>query len=384
MAEDKRKLVVLSLKWYDVRIHQGLLEYARANRWDVVASPHMSQPLDIPEADGQIVMLGPNDQRRARLLEKSRLPAVDLGNYSPMDLPRVYPDNVMAGRLAAEEFLARGFTRFAVFSTQSHWYVEDRRKGFCLALGRQGFVAESWHLPQTDLHKGSFSTDGPIRKTIEKWLAESEKPIAVYTIEDEGAAMLMRACHQLGIAVPEQVALIGTNNDPVICPYTEVPLSSIDLNWEGVGYAAAAQLDLLMQGKKPKNQLVLVPPKGLAPRKSSDTIAMKDIRVALALSYIQENSHRHVSVSEITKALGVPLRTLQWAFQKALNCSIQDEISRRRIERITDMLLNTHRNVSQIACELGFSSAQYMNHFFSKTTGKTPYEFRQEKQKAKE
>ncbi len=377
MTESNRKLIVLSLKWYDIRIHQGVLEYARGQNWDVLASPHQPEAMEIPEADGQLVMLGPNDQRRARLVGKSNLPTIDLSHYSPMDLPRVYPNSLEAGQIAATEFLERGFTQFAIYSTQTHWYVDERRKGFCTTLGKSGYAAESWHLPQTDSHKGSFSPSGPARNTIQKWLTESTKPIAVYAIEDEGAAMLMRACRQLDISVPEQVALIGTNNDPVVCPYTEVPLSSIDLNWEGVGYKAAAQLDRLMQGKKLEKQLTLVSPKGLVLRKSSDTVAVKDLRVAKALTHIQDNSHRHVSVTEVTKMLDIPLRTLQWAFKKSMNCTIQDVISKRRVERVKDMLVNTDRNVGQIAADLGFSSAQYMNHFFVKLTGDTPNEYRQ-------
>jgi LacI family transcriptional regulator len=198
----------------------------------------------------------------------------------------------------------------------------------------------------------------------------------VYTIEDESAAMLMRECHELDLAVPEQVALIGTNNDPVICPYTKVSLSSVDLNWEGVGYEAAARLDRLMRGEHLEEQLTLVPPAGIVARKSSDTIAVRDLRVAKALSYIQDNSHRHVSVTEITEVLDIPLRTLQWAFQRSVNCSIQDEISKRRLERVKEMLRNSDRNVGQIAEDLGFSSAQYMNHFFVKSTGISPNEFR--------
>ena len=375
--DPNRKLIALSLRWYDMRIHQGILEYAKNKQWDIVANPHMGHALDIPEADGQIVMLGPNDLRRTRLVEEYDVPAVDLSHYSSLDIPRVYPDNQKAGRLAAEAFLSKGFTQFGVFSTQSHWYVDDRRDGFCSAISEKGYTAEEWHMPQNDQHKGSFSPSGPDRETIETWLTESPKPIAVYAIEDEGAAMLMRACHHLGLSVPEQVALIGTNNDPVICPYTEVPLSSIDLNWEGVGYEAAAQLDRLMQGETPETLPRQIEPKGVIARKSSDIVAVKDLRVATALSYIQANCHRHLSVSEITQELDMPLRTLQWAFKRSMNCSIQDEVSRYRLEHIKDMLLNTDRNIGQIADDLGFSSAQYMNHFFSKACGQTPNEFRQ-------
>ena len=105
MPDSKRKLIALSLKWYDVRIHTGILEYAKSLKWDVLANPHEPQALDVPAADGQIVMLGPNDPRRTRLTEKLDVPVIDLGFYSALDLPRVLPDNTMAGRLAAEEFL---------------------------------------------------------------------------------------------------------------------------------------------------------------------------------------------------------------------------------------------------------------------------------------
>jgi LacI family transcriptional regulator len=377
MSTSYRKLIVLSLKWYDIRIHQGVLEYARDRDWDVLASPHQPLALDIPEADGQITMLGPNDRRRIQLVEKADIPVIDLGRYCDLDLPRVCPDNVMAGRMAAEEFISRGFSRFAIFNTANYWYNQERCEGFNTALKEHRYdAAEDWHLPKTDLLKSFFDPRSASGRQIRKWLTEAEKPLAVYTIEDESAAMIMRECHELGLAVPEQVALIGNNNDPLICPYTEVPLSSVDLNWEGVGHEAAARLDRLMQGGQLEDRLALVPPKGLAARKSSDTVAVKDLRVAKALSYIQDNSHRHVSVTEITKELGIPLRTLQWAFQRSVNCSIQDEISKRRLERVKEMLLNTDRNVGQISEDLGFSSAQYMNHFFVKMTGTSPNEFR--------
>ena len=328
MTDSNPKLIVLSLKWYDARIHRGILEYAMDRKWDVLANPHQPQALDVPAADGQIVMLGPNDQRRTRLAENSSGPVIDLGLYSSLDLPRVLPDNRMAGRLAAEEFISKGFTHLSVFSTQKHWYVDDRRDGFCTAVEQAGLTCETFHLPQTHLHTGVYAANGPDRQLVQEWLTQSQKPLAIYTIEDESAAMLIRICHQLDLAVPEQVSVIGTNNDPVICPYTEVPLSSIDLNWRGIGYEAAARLDLLMNGQPLQEQLTLVPPKGLVERKSSDTIAVADLRVAKSLSYIQENSHRHVTVTEIAKELDVPLRTLQWAFQKSMNRSIQDEISK--------------------------------------------------------
>ena len=267
-----------------------------------------------------------------------------------------------------------------MFSTQSHWYAEERRKGFCGTVEKAGHRCKIFHLPQNHLHKGVYSPDGTDKPLLEDWLIQAEKPLAIYTIEDESAAMLMSICDQIGLAVPEQVSLIGTNNDPVICPYTEVPLSSIDLNWRGIGYEAAAKLDRLMQGKTLREQTTLVPAKGLIARKSSDTLAVADLRVAKARSYIQDNSHRHVTVTEISKELGIPLRTLQWAFQKSMNRSIQDEISTRRAERVKDMLLNTDRNVGQIADDLGFSSAQYLNHFFVKLTGGTPNDYRQKNQ----
>ncbi len=377
MKLHERKLIVLSLKWYDQRIHKGVLDYAMGRNWDVMASPHMPQILDIPEADGQIVMIGPKDQRGSRKLQDSLKPTVGLGRWhSQIDLPCVLPDNEACGRLAAEELLGRGFQTFAVFSTQSHWYVDDRRNSFRKCVMEKGFPCETWHLPMSDQEKGSFRQDGSVQRTFEEWFNHFEKPLGLYCSEDEEAAMIMRGCHQLGIAVPEQVALVGTNNDPVICPYTEVPLSSVDLNWEGVGYAAAEQLDLLMQGKKAQ-PVTLVPPKGLVIRKSSEALAVEDLRVALALSYIEENSHRHVSVSEITENNGIPLRTLQWAFKRALGTSIQDEITKSRTRRVEDMLLNTDRKVGQIAEDLGFSSAQYMNHFFSKAKGVTPNDYRQ-------
>ncbi len=375
-----RKLIVLSLKWYDIRIHQGVLNYAKDHDWDVLANPHIPQALDIPEVDGQIVMLGDNDRRRTKIVVEAAGPVVDLGRYRPdIKLPRVLPDNYRAGQLAAEFFLERGYMNLAVFSTQTHWYVDDRLNGFRDTIGDEGASCEHWYVAQTDLHKGSFDPSSTLKNRLEEWLTHAPKPLAVYAIEDEGAAMLMRACLQLGIAVPEQVSLIGTNNDPVICPYTAVPLSSVDLNWEGVGFEAAAMLDRLMQGKALPEMLHKVLPEKMVSRKSSDAIAVKDLRVAKTLSYIWENSRGPITVPEIAKHVGVPLRTLQWAFQKSMDCSLLDEINRQRLKHVKTMLRDTDRSIEKISGELRFSSAQYLNHFFSKATGITPSEYRQKK-----
>lgn len=377
--ESQRKLIVLSLKWYDQRIHQGVLEYAKDHDWDVVASPHMSQALDIPEASGQIVMLGDRDRRRAQIAMQCGKPVVDLGLYRPdLDLPRVLPDNYEGGRLAAEAFIERGFTNLAVFSTQSYWYVNDRTAGFRDAAKKKHLSCREWHIDQPDLHKGSFQLDDPVKKKLQKWLMETPKPLAVFAIEDESAALLLRASLYLGIEIPEEIALIGVNNDPLICPYTAVPLSSVDLNWEGVGFEAAALLDRLMAGKKQKSGIRKIPAAGFILRESSDMIAVEDIRVSRAIRYIWENSHRSITVTEISRALGLPLRTLQWAFQKHLQCSINDEIAKSRVREVESRLLNTDRKIEQIAKDLQFSSAQYLNHFFSKTTGITPNEYRRQ------
>ncbi len=377
-----RKLIVLSLKWYDIRIHQGVLDYAKDHDWDVLANPHSPQALDIPEVDGQIVMLGDNDRRRTKIALEAFGPVVDLGCYRPdIEFPRVLPDNYRGGQLAAEFFLERGYTNLAVFSTQTHWYVNDRLNGFRDTVVDEGASCDHWHVPQTDLHKGSFDPSSTLKNRLEEWLTQAPKPLAVYAIEDEGAAILLRACLQLGIAVPEQVSLIGTNNDPVVCPYTAVPLSSVDLNWEGVGFEAAAMLDKLMQGQTLPETLHKVLPEKMVSRKSSDAIAVKDLRVAKTLSYIWENSRGPITVPEIAKYVGVPLRTLQWAFQRSMDCSLLDEINRQRLKHVKALLCDTDRSIEKIAVELRFSSAQYLNHFFSKATGITPSEYRQQKQR---
>lgn len=382
MKPSDRKLIILSLKWYDIRIHHGVLAYAKDKDWDVIASPHSSLALDIPEADGQIVMLGDNDRRRVQLAVNSSKPVVDLGLYRPdIELPRVLPDNYGAGRLAAQAFLERGFTNLAVFSAQSFWYVKNRTDGFRDAAAKKRIKCEEWHIEQSDLHKGSFEPLGTLQKRLEKWLTEAPKPLAVFSVEDEGSALLMRVCAHLGLEVPEQVALIGTNNDPLICPYTAVPLSSIDLNWEGVGFEAAAQLDRLMNGGSRKATIHEVQLAGFIGRESSDIIAVNDLRVSRALRYIWENSYRPITVTEISKSLGVPLRTLQWAFQKHLNCGINDEISKSRMQRIQTLLLHSDRKIESIAKDLHFSSAQYLNNFFTMEAGMTPTEYRRKHKK---
>jgi LacI family transcriptional regulator len=379
MPDESRKLIVLSLKWYDLRIHQGVLKYAREQNWDVVASPHMHLALDIPEAAGQIVMIGSPDRQRLAIAQKYNHPVVDIGNYHPeIPLPRVLTDNRTVGRLAAQAFAKRGFKHTVIFSTQAHAFPNDRTEGFLGEAKASGLHCDQWHISQPDSHKGSYDLDQLMKSSLTQKLLKAPKPLAVFAIEDDGAALLQRACLRLGIYVPEEVSIIGVNNDPLICPYATVPISSIDLNWEEVGYRAAALLNRLMKGGKPPPRNEYIAPQGLVVRQSSDVDAVEDLRVARALTYIRNHCHQPVSVKDIATHLAMPLRTLQWAFKQSRGNSLNDEIQAQRLEKTQELLIENDQKLSDIADQLGFSSAQHLNNYFTKLTGITPNEFRRQ------
>lgn len=306
-------------------------------------------------------------------LQATHLPVVELYANPGLGLPRAYPDQSAIARLAAEHFLDRGFRRFAFFCTDRAWWMNERRDVFVAELQRSGFACECFPAHgQRDLAPPTQSD----QREVARWLSSLPKPCGVFCASDLYAARLLDACRTIGIAVPEEIAVLGVDNDPVICSVTFPSLSSIELGSRRIGYEAAALLDHMMSGQQPTPGEVRMPPERVVCRQSTDVLAIEDPDVARAIRYIREHAANGLRIEQLAEATGICRRTLQQRFQRCLQRTPKHEILRVQMERAKLLLCETDMPVETVCQRSGFVSFKYFARAFHRVTGMTPRGYR--------
>jgi LacI family transcriptional regulator len=215
-----------------------------------------------------------------------------------------------------------------------------------------------------------------IQHELTAWLESLEKPVGLMAANDARARHVLEACRAIGLRVPEDVAVLGVDNDDVICELTDPPLSSIEHGAASLGYQAAALLDQLMNGKKPKHMSTGVPPKEVVARRSTDILAIEDPEVAAAMAYLHENSCRPIRIADVVAAVQVSRSTLETKFKAVTGRTIHNEIRRLQIDSVRSLLATTDLPIKQIAAMAGFAHIHYMTTIFHQHTGWTPAEYR--------
>jgi LacI family transcriptional regulator len=208
------------------------------------------------------------------------------------------------------------------------------------------------------------------------WLKSLPKPVGLMTFADDRSQQVIDTCKIAGVNVPDEVAVIGVDNDDLICDLSDPPLSSIAFNTERAGYEAAELLDKLMAGKKVVNQTIVVRPTHIVTRQSTNIIAIEDRVVADAARFIRQHSRKIIQVSDVTSAVMVSRCTLERRFRRALGKSVLKELKRVRTDQITQMLMETNLSVSQIASTLGYLSATHIARYFRQEKGISPLAYR--------
>ena len=314
-----------------------------------------------------------------RKVRRRGIPIVDLLEDRPeVPLVRVAGDNPAIGHLAAEHFNARDFRHAAFFSVRHNHTHDLRLEGFRSAW--RGENVESWLWPDV---AGSRPDDWSRMGTwLTDLLLKAPKPLAVFAWNDYDATHVLSACRSAGLKVPEEVAILGVDDNKVICEHQSVPLSSIAHDHERVGYMAAATLERLMSGGTAPQPLVRVKPRGIVTRASTDTFAVNDPALRPAIDFIEENLDRPFGAAQIAEALGVPRIRLDRLFAAKLGHSAGAEIARRRIAAAERLLSATKLSLDQIAKACGYCHASFLIRSFKKATGETPTEWRRRRKDA--
>lgn len=316
-------------------------------------------------------------QTLARALLALRKPVVSVaGVMSDLPLPHVMVDHAEVGRQAARHLLERGVTRFGFVGYPRHEFSVERERGFREIVVDAGFALAAFH--ESALRMQEPTGIWTLNKPLMGWLNELPKPTGILASNDVQGAQLSEHCRQLGLRVPDDVALVGVDDDDLLCELSRPSLSSVALPGERIGYEAAKLLDQWLRGSRPGNSIVVLPPAGVIVRESSDLLAVPDEQVSAALRFIREHADRPIQVRDVLRAVPVARRALERRFRKLLQRSISEEIRRVHLERSRQLLLQTDLSLAAIAINSGFRDGRQLSVVFRRETGLTPSAFRRQ------
>lgn len=332
-----------------------------------------SPPSWLRHWDGDGILTRTFTQEMSDLITATGLPAVELRSTRfGGGRPSVGMDNRFIGRMVAGHFQERGYRHFAAYSLHSEDFFVERVRNFASTVEALG--ARCWLLPETTSDSAKDWEKSQTR--LMAWLAELPKPVGIFAANDQLGVRLLEACQRAGVAVPEEVAVVGAENEETLCTFATPPLTSVRYDGEAVGYAAASMLDRMMRGRKPRPRQVLVPPKGFVVRNSSDEWVINDPLVAHAARLIREGVRSGINVDDLCRRLNASRSTLDRRMKAALNRTPKEEILRVRFREVERLLRETDLTIETIAAQCGFAHSHYLQAAFKEARGQTPGEFR--------
>ena len=362
------------------RVSIGAVRFARPSRaWELCELPEHSDAFAYLRAlrpAGVILYAGTASlwQQAARL----RCPVVNVSARLPADapLPTVCVDSAAAATMAADYFLTRGFRHFAFVTSTAT--PNRRHDAYQTALGRVGLTMTAWLPPLSNWPQQYLARPFAERliAPARRWLRQLPKPVGILCDTDLLAAALAAACTHSGVAVPEEVAIVGIGNDALRCERTWPPISSVDQNGEEVGYRAAELLERLIQGDRPPRDRRYISPRGVVTRLSSDISVVADVAIARALRYISAHLHEPLAVDDIAAGIGIGRRTLERRFREHRGHTVRHQIHLARLERAQQLLTETEEPLAEVAERAGFGNVVSFYQLFRRHTGQTPGEFR--------
>ena len=373
-------VIIHTERAYHRKILRGIGAYVHeAGNWSLYIEDQSLQKLpDLDNWHGDGIILAFGIQSVIKTACRMRLPTVRIEGgsigYDPASqIPNFRTDNAAIGRLGAKHLIEHGFTRLAFCG-----FPFDRMNPWCAERATAFQHCAREHRLPCAIYTGRVTI---VRKWINLqheltvWLESLEKPLGLLAANDDRARHVLEACRAIGLRVPEDVAVLGVDNDEVMCELTDPPLSSIEHGAASLGYQAAALLDRLMAGKRARKLQTLVEPEGVVTRHSTDVLAIADPEVAAAMAFVHQHSCEPIGVANVVKAVGVSRSTLEARF-KAVGRTIHNEIQRLRVERARFLIATTDLPIKQIAAMAGFAHVHYMTTIFRQSTGWTPAEYR--------
>jgi len=354
---------------------EGISQFAEHRPyWNFVPVRLDRSSLQSQKLDGLLGAITARDE--ARIVESWKRPFVDVGLMVPgLRFPHVNVDNQLVGQLAFKHFFERGLRHFAFVGPTYGLYSTLREAAFQAATRQAGFEPRVYHI-RFRSEQEFDPRRWPAERGLTNWLERLPTPVGLFVPWDLLGFQLIEACRQVGIRVPEQIAILGIDNDEATCKLARPALSSIILPAKEVGIAAARFLDGLMERRPPRQREILLPPCGVATRASTDVLATDDQEVAATVRYVRENPHLPLRVADVLHVVPVGRRTLERRVRQFLGHSLGQEIVRTRLERAQKLLATTDMSVKEVAIQSGFVSGRHLAVTFRKSLGQSATKFR--------
>ena len=330
------------------------------------------------KGDGIISRLENNDV--GGVIRQLKLPVVYLRRAENAGgMPTILTDNAAVSRVCFEHLKERGFQHFAFCGFNGADYSDERRDPFVEFVQQAGLSCHVYSDGPSPTQLDTAQYEGLGLKDggqVANWVKKLPKPVGIMACNDMRGQQVLDACRATGLMSPEEVAVIGVDNDDVLCNLSDPPLSSVLPDTERIGYDAAVLLSQMMAGKRPVEREILVPPSGIIARRSTEVLAMEDRQIAAAARFIREHACEGIDVSDVLRAVPMSRSTLDRHFIKTLGRSPKDEILRVRLNRVKQLLAETDFSLRVIAEKVGLDHVEHLSRFFKLRAGVTPAEFR--------
>jgi LacI family transcriptional regulator len=360
------------------RLLPGILDFARdQGGWVFTRIPERLTSsfewLRNWEGDGAFVLI--SNKTDVKVAQSLPMPIVNVGGYvKDVRVPTVTLDQQMVGRLAAEHLLARRFHRFGYYGVRDLWYSEQRRIGFETTLLEAGYKCSS--IESTNLIR-SPREGRRVGGQLARWLRSLQPPVGIMASWDLRAQMLSEACTMIGLRVPEDVAIVGVDNDPIACEFCIPQLTSVSRNDREVGWQAANLLSQLLEGKRSLKLPILIPPDRVVARRSTDTLVIEDTEVARIVQQVRDHLNEVFGVERILRLSPLSRRQLEQRFRRSVGSSPYAFLNALRVERAKLLLAQSHkRALTTVASECGFSELRRFRLVFRRITKLSPAEYR--------
>jgi LacI family transcriptional regulator len=365
----KRRSVALLIETsnaYARGLLAGIMAYVRQHKPWSIYLPELGRGDMPPRWRGDGIIARIETKEIARAVARSGLPVVDVSAGRHIKtIPWVETDDAEITRLAVDHLLERGFRHLAFCGEArfnwSRWRSDQFRK-----LVRGGHVYESSGTEAWSQEHNSLLA----------WVRKLPRPVGIMACYDIKAQQLLDVCRENGVAVPEEVAVIGVDNDPLLCSLTSPPLSSVIPNTHRTGYEAAALLDRAMNGERIAAKGHLIPPIGVETRQSTDVLALADREIAVAVRFIREHACDGATIGDLLRVVPLSRRVMEARYRKATGRTPHQDLVRFRIDRVKQLLAETDHSLERIATLAGFDHPEYMSVAFKRESGTTPGRFR--------
>ena len=373
------KRVVLLLETsraFGRQLISGVVRYSRLN------SPWLfyKEPIDLKSSIPNLTGWKPDgiimrDTLITKELLKLKIPTIFAphGSEYPRNIPVIITDSSSIAKMASDHFIEKGFKNLAFCGYDSFEWSEQRKSYFNRFNNEAGFRTYNY-VSSKRFRPNDWEKE---QQHVCRWIKDLPKPIGIFACNDDRGLQILDVCKLINLKVPEDVAVIGVDNDLMVCEFGYPPLSSIALNIESAGFEAAKLLDKMMSsGNKMKGRKIIATSNIIVQRQSSDILAVNDKEVAQAIQFIKNNVKNKIRIKDMLRTAGIGRRALEKRFRNTIHRTIYHEIQQVRIESILKLLIETDLPISQITSLYNFTDVEHISRFFKKEKGMSLREYR--------